>query len=105
MSEDPIQEEGGINLYGYVASRPINAVDQLGLDWTDKAEAIWTALGYTVTGSEIPGAAAAAPDAAKILILTAFKKACRECLEDPPNDDCLCKICDDYAKVISKLSD
>ena len=31
LSRDPIGEEGGQNLYGFVANTPINAVDQLGL--------------------------------------------------------------------------
>lgn len=32
LSRDPIGEEGGLNLYGYVANDPVNAVDPLGLD-------------------------------------------------------------------------
>jgi uncharacterized protein RhaS with RHS repeats len=31
ISRDPIAEDGGINLYGYIAGDPINAVDPLGL--------------------------------------------------------------------------
>ncbi len=31
LSEDPIGEQGGINLYGYVGNGPIGAVDPLGL--------------------------------------------------------------------------
>ena len=38
LSRDPIGEEGGINLYGYVSNRPVNLWDPLGLspsDWWD----------------------------------------------------------------------
>jgi len=31
LSRDPIEEEGGINLYRYVSNRPVTAVDPLGL--------------------------------------------------------------------------
>ena len=33
MSRDPIEEEGGLNLYGYVGGNPIDACDPLGLDF------------------------------------------------------------------------
>jgi RHS repeat-associated protein len=31
LSEDPVEEEGGINLYGYVGNEPVNEWDPLGL--------------------------------------------------------------------------
>ena len=31
LSADPIGEEGGLNLYGYVGGNPVNAIDPLGL--------------------------------------------------------------------------
>ena len=32
LSRDPIEEEGGLNLYGYVENDPVNWLDPLGLD-------------------------------------------------------------------------
>ena len=32
LNRDPIQELGGLNLYGYVRGNPVNYVDPLGLD-------------------------------------------------------------------------
>ncbi len=32
LSADPIGEEGGFNLYGYVANNPVSSIDQLGLE-------------------------------------------------------------------------
>jgi RHS repeat-associated protein len=37
LERDPIEEDGGINLYGYVENSPIGRRDPLGLDWTDDA--------------------------------------------------------------------
>ena len=56
-SNDPIQAD--INLYRYCGNNPLTRTDPTGLKfgWSDAAEAIWTALGYVVTGSEIPTAA------------------------------------------------
>jgi RHS repeat-associated protein len=33
LSRDPIEEEGGINLYGFVGNDPVNRTDYLGLFW------------------------------------------------------------------------
>ena len=33
ISRDPIEEEGGLNLYAYVENDPVNKYDYLGLDW------------------------------------------------------------------------
>jgi len=79
-------------------------VDPFGTGWSETAEALWNALGYIVPGSEIPAAAIAAPDAAKILIISAFKAACIKCLECPPKSDPNCKICEEHERVKAKLS-
>ena len=88
-------------MYGFVGNKPISFIDAFGM-WSETGEALWGALKYVVPGSEFPEAALSAPDAAKALILTAFKNACLKCLKDPPSCGS-CDICDDYAKVASKL--
>lgn len=35
ISEDPIGENGGMNLYAYIGSSPVNGVDLFGLSWLD----------------------------------------------------------------------
>jgi RHS repeat-associated protein len=52
LSRDPIEERGGLNLYGYVENNPINATDPLGLikiygnwcgpDWTGGRSGVYT---------------------------------------------------------------
>jgi RHS repeat-associated protein len=38
LNRDPIEEEGGLNLYGYVGNDPVNEIDPLGLDFIDDAD-------------------------------------------------------------------
>jgi RHS repeat-associated protein len=40
LNRDPIEEEGGINLYGYVNNNAINEIDPFGLDYAAAAEAL-----------------------------------------------------------------
>ena len=40
LNRDPIQEAGGINLYGFVGNGPVNSVDQFGLDDDDQMDQI-----------------------------------------------------------------
>ncbi len=105
-SRDPIEEMGGLNLYKIAGNSLSNFYDLIGL-WSSAGEAIWTALGYAVPGSEFPAAALAAPDAAKIIIINAFKKPCEACLADCSLEPIDCYgpegICTDYERVKGKL--
>jgi RHS repeat-associated protein len=66
LSEDPIQEEGGINLYGYVGGSPVMAVDPLGLvDWCPGAEPYKADLLKTQFGRDLLAALQAAEKRAK----------------------------------------
>lgn len=44
LSRDPIEEAGGVNLYGFVGNDPINQQDLLGLSFFDSTAFLW---GYT----------------------------------------------------------
>jgi RHS repeat-associated protein len=49
LSEDPIQEEGGINLYGYVGNSPLRKMDPLGLFGYDADGSVnWFSVGDDV---------------------------------------------------------
>jgi uncharacterized protein RhaS with RHS repeats len=38
ISRDPIEEKGGVNVYGFGKNNAINGIDKLGLRWTDEDE-------------------------------------------------------------------
>ena len=40
ICRDPIAEQGGLNLYGYVGNNPINSIDSLGLTSADCLKAL-----------------------------------------------------------------
>ena len=48
-SRDPIEENGGVNLYGYVNNDPINLFDPYGLDWLDNAANFSAGFGDTLS--------------------------------------------------------
>jgi RHS repeat-associated protein len=55
ITKDPIEEEGGINLYAYVLNNPINRIDPLGtISKCSSAiiSAVWT-CGLTVVGCSL----------------------------------------------------
>lgn len=64
LSRDPIEEEGGINLYGYVGNGPTMLIDPLGLDgyWSEVGDSmsgisagmLEGAFGWLLGGLEIP---------------------------------------------------
>jgi RHS repeat-associated protein len=69
VNRDPIEEEGGINLYGFVENEPLSLVDPYGLDygdwwdtrtwfndgftesWSDQANSIGQTLGEVLSGN------------------------------------------------------
>jgi RHS repeat-associated protein len=64
LSRDPIEEEGGVNMYPYVASDPLNKIDPLGLEfgdvWDIRASAAYygqvastSESGFARTGAQI----------------------------------------------------
>jgi RHS repeat-associated protein len=69
LSADPIGEEGGLNLYGYVGGNPMNRWDPLGLCWKDdfRRSSTWAGsafgmgLGFLMGGGG--GAVASVPTA------------------------------------------
>gem|GEM_PF-4361485 len=55
INRDPIEEEGGTNLFAYVANEPLTFADPMGLQM-GMAEGNWTGMGYSAgtfdTGGE-----------------------------------------------------
>jgi RHS repeat-associated protein len=48
LNRDPLGEDGGINLYGYVGNSPINYSDALGLVWYNPFSWNWSQIGSSV---------------------------------------------------------
>jgi RHS repeat-associated protein len=50
INRDPIAEQGGINLYAYVANNPINAIDLLGLELLWQSSSYGNPVSSTLSG-------------------------------------------------------
>ena len=80
-----IPPERFLNTYLFAGGEPLGRIDPLGLDWSDRGKAVWTALKYKLMGSEIPEAAMLAAATAKALIINAFNKAVMKCHCEAPD--------------------
>jgi uncharacterized protein RhaS with RHS repeats len=62
INRDPIEEEGGLNLYGFVGNDPVNSFDELGLAAGAVASGVGRAAvsGYPYLNSAVSGNAARA---------------------------------------------
>jgi RHS repeat-associated protein len=96
LSRDPIGEEGGINLYGYVGNSPTNRIDPLGL-WPNSLTGNPTNAAIAAQAMADLGGSAAATGA----VLTAAQIAVKElehtnysrrCSEKPPSGLCCCEL-------------
>ena len=65
LSRDPIEEKGGVNLYGFVANYPVNAIDKLGQSIVGKV-VVFVATG-TTKGFKTIKTVERMEDAAKLL--------------------------------------
>jgi RHS repeat-associated protein len=77
LSRDPIEEEGGLNLYGMVGNDPVNWIDYLGLNLTTISNAEGMALTAQIAGDAAKAAAirAAAAEAAALAVQAAATAA------------------------------
>ncbi|MEP6670726.1 MAG: RHS repeat-associated core domain-containing protein [Chthoniobacter sp.] len=75
LSRDPIEEDGGIDLYGYVHDSPINLVDPLGLRDVDVLIWGWTGTGVGLPGSSVGHVLIKEHNSAKVL-LSQFPHEC-----------------------------
>jgi hypothetical protein len=55
LSRDPTQEQGGLNLYSFIANRPLNDVDYIGLEQLSKLLAYYRQLNEYLLGDQMPG--------------------------------------------------
>ena len=46
LTRDPLQEAGGINLYGFVQNNPVNWIDPWGLDSSSGSWTFWQSINY-----------------------------------------------------------
>jgi RHS repeat-associated protein len=77
VNRDPIEEEGGINLYGYVLSNPTNLIDPVGQGWLSVVGnfALGVAVGAAVAVAVVVAAPLVASAGAAVLVAAGVSAA------------------------------
>ena len=102
LNQDPIEEDGGNNLYNYVANNPVNYFDLLGLDGEATVGAYPTLL---MTPEQIAAINAAAARAAARAAIAAAAAATTSFCPNPNNPDPCKGLRDQLNAHLQKLVD
>jgi len=102
-SRDPIEEEGGVNLYGFVGNNGVNKWDVLGLDFLGNLEAILDSIDPGATGLT-KGALQCGICAMLFIKCNDIRGYLMECINDPNCDvDKANKLKDRVCGLVNKF--